>query len=455
MLISQFVKDRYGITTEMWQRTIRDVPWQCRDEHFKAPSGRAFLFQESLWAGDMFKGSASQVWFLLPWLHFHMHQLVVDHNCAEWKCFAALLKVHYALRTIRNGGNAYDNFDQAQVEHHGLFAETWGELLRPKHHLRLHLASIYKKFGYLDSFPCEKKHQDYKTFLAQTQASLYLQGTGKISLSILGRMLMQNTEELSDDPWTNGILPPIYSQEEVNQAFPGWNARISRCYRLNSFILKPDIPVLWAQQAGITQFFALEDNTIFLIYEELIPLQSRIPWSKKFQCTGRWKAVDMQLLGSSTEFRDVADGDLSGDIETTESASFDDVSRLIGPAWVDGEDFVIVDTHLGAKEIEELVPGAQKPVRADAGHGESSLMGPEELRGFKARLGIGSQIVNQAPHGETVLESVGAQYVLDQLRIEFVATFAPQGGQAEQAFKAMAGRLSKPFFGLKNWQTNG
>ena len=289
----------HGITTEMWQQTIRDVPWRCRDEHFRAPSARAFLFQQSFWSGEMFKGSASQVWFLLPWFHFHMHQLAVDHNASEWKSFGVLLKCHYALRAIRNGAHDYEKLNQAQLEHHHWFGSTWGDLLRPKHHLRVHLASIYRKFGYADAFPCEKKHQDYKTMLSQTQACLYKQGTGKISLYILGRMLLQNPTELEEKPWSDGMIPPIHSEEEVSETFPGFNARVSRGYRLGSITLTPDTPVLWANFSGIVQFFALEKNIIFMIYEELEPLESTVPWSKRFQCTGRWNAINVTSLASS------------------------------------------------------------------------------------------------------------------------------------------------------------
>ena len=81
----------------------------------------------------------------VAWLHFHMHQLVVDQNCSEWKCLAALLKIHYALRAVRNGAHEYEHLNKSPLEHHHLFGATWGDLLRTKHHLRLHLASIYRK----------------------------------------------------------------------------------------------------------------------------------------------------------------------------------------------------------------------------------------------------------------------------------------------------------------------
>lgn len=63
VLMMRFVDQQCNITTEMWLQTIREVPWQCRDENLRAPSGRSYLFQSTYWTGEMFKGSASQVWY--------------------------------------------------------------------------------------------------------------------------------------------------------------------------------------------------------------------------------------------------------------------------------------------------------------------------------------------------------------------------------------------------------
>ena len=161
----QFMQSKHNITTDLLRQSIREVDWKSRDEHFASPSGRSFLFQPSFWTGDLFKGSASQVWYLLPWLHFRLHELLTDHTCPEWRCFAALVNAHYALRAIRSGGTNYSWLDQSQIEHQKLFSDRYGEAMRPKHHLRLHLPhlpQIYKEKGYSDSFPCEKKHQSYR-----------------------------------------------------------------------------------------------------------------------------------------------------------------------------------------------------------------------------------------------------------------------------------------------------
>ena len=97
-----------------------------------------------------------------------------------------------------------------------------------------------------------KKQQDYKTLLAQTQACLYKQGSGKISLSILGRMLMQNTCELEEHPWKNSMIMRKRGQPDL----PWIHCQSQSGLSLGIADWKPDTPLLWAKLGGIVQFFA-------------------------------------------------------------------------------------------------------------------------------------------------------------------------------------------------------
>ena len=69
-------------------------------------------------------------------------------------------------------------------------------------------------------------------------------------------MLLQDTEELCNEPWTNSLLPPLYNEDQVNAAYPGCRAQISKSYRLQGLILKPDM-LLRGQHGGIVQIFRL------------------------------------------------------------------------------------------------------------------------------------------------------------------------------------------------------
>ena len=75
---------------------------------------------------------------------------------------------------------------------------------------------------------------------------------------------MHNAVELAQQPWMDSMLAPIYSEDQVNEAFDGFRAKVSRTYRMRSVVLKPEMPALWGQKGGIVKFFALEHDTEFL-----------------------------------------------------------------------------------------------------------------------------------------------------------------------------------------------
>ena len=67
------------------------------------------------------------------------------------------------------------------------------------------------------------------------------------------------------------------------------------------------------------------------------------------------------------QVRHVFDDNLPSDIETTKCASFDDVTWIVGFAWIDGENFVVGDIHLWTKKVQEHEPGADKSVLVNTG----------------------------------------------------------------------------------------
>ena len=60
----------------------------------------------------------------------------------------------------------------------------------------------------------------------------------------MSRILMHNAEELAQQPWMDSMLAPIWSEDQVNAAFDGFGAKVSRTYRMRSVVLKPEMPVL-------------------------------------------------------------------------------------------------------------------------------------------------------------------------------------------------------------------
>ena len=74
------------------QRSVREVRWNCSQDSFTSPGSRAFLFHDSLFEGNFYKGGASKTWCLLPLLHYYAFVLTSTELEQSMKCFSALLQ---------------------------------------------------------------------------------------------------------------------------------------------------------------------------------------------------------------------------------------------------------------------------------------------------------------------------------------------------------------------------
>ena len=96
------------------------------------------------------------------------------------------------------------------------------------------------------------------------------------------------------------------------------------------------------------------------------------------------------------------DDNLPSDIETTKGASFDDVTGIVGFAWIDGEGFIIRDIHLWTKKIQEHEPGSDKSVLVDAGKETCQILVDKNEVGIDRRFTQNGQQGVDVPCGEVV-----------------------------------------------------
>ena len=68
----------------------------------------------------------------------------------------------------------------------------------------------------------------------------------------------------------------------------------------------------------------------------------------------------MHVQSRIDERRYAFNHNLAGDVETSERATFDEVTRIVGFAWIKREDFVVTDIYVRTKEVEEHIPRTQK-----------------------------------------------------------------------------------------------
>ena len=63
------------------------------------------------------------------------------------------------------------------------------------------------------------------------------------------------------------------------------------------------------------------------------------------------KSEGLHVKSRFDEIGNILDNNLSCDIEPSEGAAFDDVSRVVGLSWVYGENFLIGDIHLWSEKV--------------------------------------------------------------------------------------------------------
>ena len=202
-LYMTWMRDELGITVDSLATLVHEVDWHCADRHFSAASARRYLFHEPLWRGDFYKHSSTACWFVLPLVLFYRQMLGGGQlDCPQDKSFRTLLQLHMLLMHLRNEGLSEDilrPMEALQRQHHEEFKASWGEhRLRPKHHLRFHLPSQYRQFGYNDTFSMESKHREWKRHVSQALEMVWREHAGTTAQHTLPRLLHMQLDEMSD-----------------------------------------------------------------------------------------------------------------------------------------------------------------------------------------------------------------------------------------------------------------
>ena len=91
-LVVEFLSKSFNVHLTDLQQLMTDIPWMCRDPRLCAKSAKRHLFHDALWSGPMYKGSASEVWHLLPWMWYHVKLLADSRTLPEVDCLEALME---------------------------------------------------------------------------------------------------------------------------------------------------------------------------------------------------------------------------------------------------------------------------------------------------------------------------------------------------------------------------
>lgn len=178
-------------------------------------------------------------------------------------------------------GNAA--LDAASARHQQLFHETYPDSVKPKHHLRMHLATQYLRLGYYDTWAQEKKHQVYKKALADNVGHLFKERDGKLSHQILGRLLHMTVEAQSSECSFNPELSGrIYPADDVLRV-SGFHSPVSTKMSTGKGTLRVDDVIFWnPSSAAMILFFVHYKDTFILVLKDLQEVPYDIPHAKKF-----------------------------------------------------------------------------------------------------------------------------------------------------------------------------
>ena len=295
-----------GLTLEMLQASIAEVEWHCADKNLQSPSSRRFLFHESLWKGDCYKGEASKTAALVPLMHYYGTKVANEKVASELNSFRALYRATLSVYDLKRGGRQFQTCDQMQKEHHEAFKLAYSaDELRPKHHFRLHHAEQYKKFGYVDCFPCEAKHKLYKSNIADVVQGLWKEKNGEMSKGVLSRLLLQSAELLCQSPWTHRLLSPIYATEEVQQLTGLDNCRLSKGANIKSMDLKCGNVVFFSSVSGLSfaaqiLLWAEYRHDLTLVFEPLQETPGSMQLERIFRCSQTRDSIKLSSIDMTT-----------------------------------------------------------------------------------------------------------------------------------------------------------
>lgn len=178
-----------------------------------------------------------------------------------------------------------------------LFTSLYDGEERPKHHLRMHLASQYTKLHYADCWACESKHKLYKSSLADDLGHMYRLGDGALSKQLLGRLLhrtIQNQiQNVSLQPELRG---KVFPEEKVSE-ITGIKCKVStKLYTGDQEFRVHDIIFWHGDHAGEIDFFVEYMNRKIVVLHLLGELPSTLPHSKVFRKTSQQMAVLLEDL---------------------------------------------------------------------------------------------------------------------------------------------------------------
>ena len=223
------------------------------------------------------------------------------HLTEELKSLRALRRITVELRKIAHQRNPnVQLLEQLQVEHHNMCHKAFGyDFMKPKHHARHHLPKQIMLLGFaIDTFPCERKHEFYKSHIGLHRYDPVSQNqNGQFSHMILKQVMIHHLESLQKTDFENHLLKPVVLDASFDAKL-----NMDGCQRSKGLqhqgkqISEGD--VLLGDHPGLVRA-AIQCGQLFFLHMNILELESAAEFSSTWKIQNTEKILPVKLAGRS------------------------------------------------------------------------------------------------------------------------------------------------------------
>ncbi len=281
------------------------LPWTKAGPGSCTPYFRRSLGHESMFGGNSYKGSASNLQVFFPLFHYFL-----ERTCAELDSMQLGLKSLRSLRRVvmelREQTHArvmcVDTLQALQVQHQIDCKNAWGSgFMRPKHHGRFHHAQQLARFQIqCDCFPMEKKHRFYKSFIGPGRFDSFAGESrnrkGEYSQFCMQQMLQHHVHSLKSANFDDRLVGKTWKDQELQNCLNDASVQCGktmvyggRTFTLQDFIIGGDFK-------GVVRKLCISRTRSFILLQ-VCENVSNDEFSSTWKLTEKRQVIPLSRIG--------------------------------------------------------------------------------------------------------------------------------------------------------------
>ena len=296
---------------DLWKETgsgnldaFLQLEWKTSATTNCSRSWRCSLGHISNFAGDAYKGSASNLQCFLPLFHYFLEGCLTHGELEPQKeSLRALRRVIIEFRTLPHQQRiGTERLQHLQKLHQQKVLEAYGmPHMKPKHHARHHLALQMERFQYyVDCFPMEK-HTLYKSHIGLHRFDPWADGDrkkkGQFSFLILQQMWQHHVKALSKFSFTTSLIGKTQDDFNLAQLLGVGTVKVSnKIYHRGKTIGSGT--VLLGEHPGVVKC-ALQNANDFYLLVDIMQIERQSEFHSTWKTDGRTKLVPVDQVGRS------------------------------------------------------------------------------------------------------------------------------------------------------------